>query len=189
MSVVVLVGNPRLPSRTSIVADWLALELGAEQPQRIELAGFGARVFDRDDADVAVALQQVATTDLLVVASPTYKGTFTGLLKVFLDQLPSASGISGVAVPLMLAAAQHHLGAADTHLRPVLLELGAIVPVPGLGVLDARYDDRTTRTAWLETAAPIIQNLVGAAALATPRIDDQSTPGLTTTPIARGVTA
>ena len=75
--------------------------------------------------------------DLVVVASPTYKATYTGLLKALPRPLP-APGTGGVtAVPLMLGAAPVHALAPEHGLRPLLVELGASVPTRGLYVLDS----------------------------------------------------
>jgi FMN reductase len=53
-------------------------------------------------------IARVAASRLLVVASPTYKATCTGLLKAFLDRFPH-QGLAGVtAVPLMLGASHAH---------------------------------------------------------------------------------
>ena len=72
-----------------------------------------------------------------MVASPTYKATYTGLLKLFLDGY-GPSPLAGVeAVPLMVGAAPHHALAVDVHLTPLLLELGAPVPRRGLYVLES----------------------------------------------------
>ena len=77
---------------------------------------------------------------MLVVASPTYKGTYTGLLKAFLDLL-GPNALAGVrAVPVMLAGAPDHKLALDVHLTPLLHELGASVPDRGLFVLEADVD-------------------------------------------------
>src|SRR5690349_3344649 len=85
MTVTVLVGNPKPRSRTWEAAHRVARELtGAEPDVAIDLADFGPALLDWSDAAVAEAVAGLATTDLLVVASPTYKGTYSGLLKLFL---------------------------------------------------------------------------------------------------------
>ena len=67
------------------------------------------------------------------------------MLKLFLDRF-ATDGLRGVAVPLMLGAGPGHALAPELTLRPVLSEIGATVPVRGLYVLDAAYDDpRRTR--------------------------------------------
>jgi FMN reductase len=66
--------------------------------------------------------------DVLVVATPTYKAAYTGLLKAVLDQAPSGWLRGKVVVPLQIAASDKHALAVEVHLRPVLAELGAVVP-------------------------------------------------------------
>lgn len=78
---------------------------------------------------------------MLVVATPVYKASFTGLLKSFLD-LYGPDGLDGVtAVPLVVSAAPAHALVGEVHLRPVLVELGATVPTRALSVLDADLAD------------------------------------------------
>jgi FMN reductase len=76
------------------------------------------------------------------VASPTYKATYPGLLKSFLDWF-STTGLAGVTVvPVMVGAAAQHALAVKTHLRPLLVELGATVPTRGLRALIGRAAPR-----------------------------------------------
>ena len=115
---------------------------------------------------VEEALDQVTEADLLLVASPTYKGTYTGLLKVFLDRLQHRALSRTVALPLMLMGVPDHAPAVDAYLRPLLIELGATVPVPGLAVLESdlgRLDD--VLKPWADRAARVLVSS-GAAALA-----------------------
>ena len=74
---------------------------------------------------------------MLVVASPTYKATYSGLLKAFLDRLATGSLAGKTAVPVLLGGAPNHQLAVDVHFTPLLLELGAAVPVRGLFVLES----------------------------------------------------
>ena len=75
----------------------------------------------------------------MIFGSPTYKATYTGLLKLFLDQFPP-DGLGGiVAIPLMLGAGPAHALAPELHLKPVLAELGAVCPTPGLYLNDKTY--------------------------------------------------
>jgi FMN reductase len=135
--VVALVGNLRTPSRTHLVADAVARVFSGGEHRVVDLAALGSRVLEPGDPEVADALDAVADADVLVVASPTYKGTYTGLLKAFLDLLGPSALAGTDAVPVMLAAAPDHRLAVDVHLTPLLLELGAAVPARGLFVLEA----------------------------------------------------
>jgi FMN reductase len=82
----------------------------------------------------------VLAADVLVIASPTYKATYSGLLKAFLDRLATGSLAGKTAVPLLLGGAPNHQLAVDVHFTPLLLELGAAVPVRGLFVLESDVD-------------------------------------------------
>ena len=91
MSIAVVVGNPKAGSRTLrvalAVADAFQGTVGAStDPLVVELAALGPELFDLDSPAVDAALDAVAHSDLLVVASPTYKATYTGLLKSFFDR-------------------------------------------------------------------------------------------------------
>jgi FMN reductase len=93
-----------------------------------------------------------------VVASPTYKATYTGLLKSFLDGVPTGALQSTIAVPVMVAGDRGHALAVDVHLRPLLLELGASCPTPGLFVEEAQLADPAAAVeGWLERAAPALE--------------------------------
>jgi FMN reductase len=140
---VVVVGNPKPASRTYSVAAAAARAIARSagihgEPEMIDLSGLAARLLaTAPSAAVEDALEQVGRADLLVVASPTYKGTYTGLLKVFIDLLPHRGLKSVTALPLLVMKAPQHALAVEVHLRPLLVELGASVPTPGLAVLDS----------------------------------------------------
>lgn len=141
MSVVALVGNPRAGSRTLAVAVEAAAAVGRHTRRGgphevVELSALAPRLFAHDAA-VEAALDLVAGAEVLVVASPTYKGTYTGLLKAFLDRLPPGALAGRVALPLLVMGNPGHATAVEAYLRPLLVELGATVPAPGLAVLES----------------------------------------------------
>ncbi|MEV0680702.1 NAD(P)H-dependent oxidoreductase [Actinosynnema sp. NPDC050436] len=142
-----LVGNPRPASRTLNAA--LALreavvraltgqgrEVAPGGPL-VDAAELAPEVFRPGATAVREALASLAGADVLVVASPTYKATYTGLLKAVLDQAPGDWLRGRTAVPLLVAAADKHALAVELHLKPLLAELGAAVPGRGLFVAEA----------------------------------------------------
>lgn len=158
--VAVVVGNPKPRSRTLFAAHYLAQALaGAEADLVVDLAEVGPALLDSDDAHVAGLVEQVGTADLVVAASPTYKASITGLLKVFLDRFP-AGGLTGVAVPLMLGAGPGHALAPEYALRPVLAELGELTPVRGLYLRDSDHDDPAAYEEWLTAARPVVDAIL-----------------------------
>ncbi len=149
--VAVVVGNPRPRSRTYDSALVLADRLGGADLV-VDLADHASELFDWGSETVSDLVEQVAGSLVVVVASPTYKATYTGLLKAFLDRFPH-QGLGGVtAVPLMLGGSPAHSLAIDHGLRPLLVELGASVPTGGLYVLDSEHDRPEPYDAWFATA-------------------------------------
>ena len=157
--VAVVVGNPKPGSRTLAAAQHVARELAGEPDLVVDLADVGTALLDWSDPTVAGLVAEVGEADLVVVASPTYKGTYTGLLKLFLDRFPT-DGLRGVAVPLMLGAGPGHALAPELTLRPVLTEIGGTVPAKGLYVLDSAYDDPRAYEHWLGHARPAVTALL-----------------------------
>jgi FMN reductase len=166
----VVVGNPKPASRTLGVAraaaDALAARLDLSgRPEIVDLAGLARRLLlPEPSAAIEDAVDRVRTADLLLVVSPTFKGTYSGLLKVFFDRLPYRALAAATALPLLVMNSRQHADAVETHLRPLLAEFGAAVPVPGLAVLDSELGqlDPVLR-AWaaavsvaLRDAAPVL---------------------------------
>ncbi|MFC7588465.1 NADPH-dependent FMN reductase [Nonomuraea antimicrobica] len=107
---------------------------------------------------VEVALELVSEASVLVVASPTYKGTYTGLLKAFLDRLRPQALAGTTALPLLVMGDPRHALAVEVHLRPLLVELGATVPTPGLAFLESEFPRlEEVVAAWADRVAPQAQ--------------------------------
>jgi FMN reductase len=169
-SVVTVVGNPRAGSRTAAaaasVAELLASELGT--PYRIDelvdLVTFAPAIFQGEKASeeertaLENAVDLVSSASVIVVATPVYKGSYTGLLKSFLDVLRPQALAGAVVVPVTVSAAPSHKLLADQHLRPVLAELGASVPVPGVILEERDLEDlQVVLSGWLRHNAGIVQ--------------------------------
>ena len=78
----------------------------------------------------------------VVISTPVYKASYTGVLKAFLDVLPQF-GLGGkVVLPLVTGGTLSHVLAIDYALRPVLSSLGAQHVVGGLFILDKLLDCR-----------------------------------------------
>ncbi|QNG18141.1 NAD(P)H-dependent oxidoreductase [Rhodococcus triatomae] len=141
MKTTVIAGNPKAGSRTLDASRLVAEALTGSAPDQIvDVIELGPGLLGWGDDAVAAAVETVSSSDLIVVASPTFKATYTGVLKLFLDQFGTGDGLAGVvAVPLMLGGGPAHALAPDLLLKPVLVELGATTPAPGLYLLDSTY--------------------------------------------------
>jgi len=139
---VAVIGNPKVNSRTRHAAELVVAAVTGSPPDTvIELSELGPGLLGWGDPAVAEAKQQVLKAgELLVVATPTYKGTYTGLLKLFLDRYP-AGALTGVrAVPVAVAGSPDHAGATAADLLRLLRELGAVA-ASAVAVLEAQLAD------------------------------------------------
>lgn len=164
MKAIAVVGNPKPDSRTADAAQIVARTLGADEVELIDLVTLGPRLLGWGDPAVAEARRKVQGSELVVVASPTFKATYTGLLKLFLDQFEGQTGMAGVtAVPLMLGAGEGHALAPDLLLKPVLVELGATCPAAGLYLLDRDYAHGPRLQTWAERWGEVVRGSVVVA--------------------------
>jgi len=156
---VLVVGNPKPGSRTREAGERLLAAFAPETSAVIELAELGPGLLGWGDPAVAGAVRTVQDSELTVFASPTFKASYTGLLKLFLDQFDGSTGLQGVVgVPLMLSAAPTHALAAEHTLKPVLAELGA-TPAPALHLIDRSFEDDGALGAWAERWVPVLSRL------------------------------
>jgi FMN reductase len=155
MSTIAIVGNPKPQSRTRSAAEMVVERLTGAPPDRVvDVVDLGAGLLSWRDPGVHDAVSALRAADVAVVASPTFKATYTGLLKLFLDQIGTGDLAGVVAVPLMLGGGLAHALAPELLLKPVLVELGATAPTKGLYLLDNAWDDPAALDPWLAVAAP-----------------------------------
>ena len=101
----------------------------------VELAG-GGTVLDIGslDADalllrgshqsVAKAIAAIDASDVVVLVTPTYRATYSGLLKVLLDQLPTAAFAGKACILAATAGGPAHFLSLDTGMRALVASLG-----------------------------------------------------------------
>jgi FMN reductase len=166
----VVVGNPKPRSRTLEVASRVAdaavnaTGLHAAQRNTVDLAELGPQLFDWGSSEVRAAVDSVRNSTLAIVASPTYKASYTGLLKSFLDWFSTTDLLGVTVVPVMVGAGRDHALAVEVHLRPVLVELGATLPTRGLYVTEDTLEviDDVVGV-FMELAAPRLRGAIGSA--------------------------
>ena len=142
--VIGLSGSPNTSSRSRALLELAlaALERQGAGPGRlVDLAtlpsdGLLAR---RQDAVVSDAIQSVVDAVIVVVSTPIYRATYSGLLKVFFDLLRQDALARKVAIPIATGGGSGHLLAVDHGLRPLLASVGALVVATGVYGTDAQF--------------------------------------------------
>ena len=128
-----------------------------------------APAFDR-------ALAAVASANLLVVASPVYRASYSGLLKVFFDLLPEDALADKVAVPIASGGGPGHLLAIDHGLRPLLASLGATVVAAGIYVTPAAFEQGAPTIELLERLDRRLTEAVSLTAATAARLESLPAP-------------
>ena len=143
MSIVALAGSPSANSRsTALLRHALSRLDPAVARSEIVLRDLPATALVRaelDDPAIRRAREQVAAARLVVIATPIYKASFSGLLKTFLDLLPQDALRDKTVLPLATGGSQSHLLALDYALRPVLAALGARHILDSVYAVDTQF--------------------------------------------------
>jgi FMN reductase len=140
MSDVVLIsGSPSATSRTATVLNLCAEKL-REAGRKTTLLQV-RELTNPQSQQTKDALQLIGESKAVVIATPIYKASLTGLLKSFLDLLPPDALKGKVALPLATGAAAAHALAIEHELAPLLFALGADAVVRGRYFIDTDIPD------------------------------------------------
>lgn len=124
--IVAIVGSPTPHSRTRSLIAGIQERIAHEACATARLVDIAELVpclgvRSREDASPALeeALRAVEQADLLLVGSPVYKGSYTGLFKHFID-LVDYKSLAGVPVALLaIGGSDRHALVIDHQLRPL----------------------------------------------------------------------
>ena len=159
--VVVVIGNPSVASRTgaaaTLLADRVASLISAEVDV-LEVAEHANALLQWGDPSITQLKNRVTSADAVVIATPTYKASYTGLLKLFLDQFGAGELDHMPTIPLMTGGSAAHSLAVQVHLVPVLTEIGASCPTPGIYLHGEQLDDPGPHLdAWFESMEAVLK--------------------------------
>ncbi len=162
LKVVAVSGSLSHPSRSAVLVDTLLERLAAERSvevHRVTLVDIAAQlgsVLSAKQAPLALAshLRAIESADVLVVASPVYRASYTGLFKHLFDLIDHEALIE---VPVLLAAtggSERHALVIDHQLRPLFSFFQAQTLPVGVYATDADFTDyRISSPALLERIA------------------------------------
>jgi FMN reductase len=136
-------GSPRPHSRSRALVVCVLERLRAEgvRTSLVDLSAISAdALLGRAPSLVlAKAIASVAAAQIVVAGTPVYRATYSGLLKVFFDALPSGALAGKVAVPVATGGGSAHEGVIDLGLRPLFASLDAVVAPAGIFAVDAQF--------------------------------------------------
>jgi NAD(P)H-dependent FMN reductase len=125
------------------------------------------RPLDRLGDDSARVVGELAAADAVLLASPVYRGSFTGALKNLLDLTP-VDALRGKPVGLVaMGATLHHYLGVDWHLRAVLAWFGALALPTSVYLDSAHFKDGVLEDASARAAlGDLVRGLVALSGVA-----------------------
>ena len=206
---VVVSAGVGVPSSTRLLADQLAGAVGAQvsaRGERLDVIDVELRDLANDLAGFTVTgmptpalvrvREQISDADALVVVTPVFTASYSGLLKMFVDALdPDALTGMPVLIAATAGTARHSL-VLDHAMRPLFSYLRAVVVPTGVFAATEDFgsrdlDDRVARAA--SDLAALIVTADGAAVAGfapdtgdrRPRRDAGTTVAASVTPFAQ----
>jgi FMN reductase len=149
LKVVAVAGGLQKPSRTHTLVSAIVQELARLQAIEVELIDLSEIASTLGNtvrrsalpSEVEGKLRAIETADLLVVGTPVYRGSFTGIFKHLFDLIDH---MALVDLPVLLAASggsHRHALVIDHSLRPLFSFFQAVTLPVGVYAIDSEFKD------------------------------------------------
>jgi FMN reductase len=157
LKIVAVSGSLHHPSKTTALVESISARLEASLDAEVHLIRLDllgprfAGVLRRDELpdEVEAELVRIETADLLVVASPVYRASFTGLFKHLFDFVDQYALVD---TPVLLAAtggSERHALIIEHQFRPLFSFFQALTLPLGIYAHDSDFVDYTVHSEYL----------------------------------------
>jgi FMN reductase len=126
LNVIALSGSPSAASRTRLIVEEAAGRIARQTAAKLHLVDLadlvpdlGIRSRAQASTRVEAALRLIETADLLIVGSPVYKGSYTGLLKHLIDLIDYPSLLGTPVGLIATGGSDRHALVVEHQLRPL----------------------------------------------------------------------
>ncbi|MGE7765683.1 NADPH-dependent FMN reductase [Peribacillus sp. NPDC096540] len=142
--IVILSGSPANPSRTDISLKHVR---SLVEQEGFTTAYYSITDFSADDLfqgrynseDIIKLSKKIQEARGIIIGSPVYKASYTGVLKALIDLLPEGAFKNKPVLPIMIGGSNRHLLAIDYALKPLISILKG-EPLQGLYFVDKEID-------------------------------------------------
>ena len=153
--IVIISGSPLEPSRTDLVLRYVESLLQKKgisvdyiavpnlPPEDLMYARFNSPA-------IRSVIEQIENADGIIIGSPVYKASYTGVLKTLLDLLPENAFRNKPVLPFMVGGSFAHLLALEFSLKPIIHILKG-VSTQGVYFADSSIDKENSGNPIKET--------------------------------------
>lgn len=140
-TITVISGSPSKTSRIIGVLDYVVSKIKEQgisvtHLQVCDLPAADLIYANFNSEEIKKANAIIEQSDALIIATPVYKASFTGVLKTFLDLIPQKGLENKKILPLVMGGTTAHLLMIEYSLKPVLSVLGATTIEQGVFIED-----------------------------------------------------
>lgn len=162
--VLTIAGSPSQSSRSSAVLTYARdfLQSYGLSTATIHVRDFNAEELlwgQYDGPTVSEGVAKVQAARAIIIATPVYKASYSGVLKAFLDLLPQDGLTDKIVLPIVTGGSLAHLLSIDYALKPLFFALGAQHILKGIYLQDTQIQLANGTLAVLD--AEIEQRLQG----------------------------
>lgn len=170
-------GSPTSPSRTTALVEHVAEVLAETVGGDVEIIALGPLLGElgehpyRDGlgANARTALDTVEAADILVVGSPAYRATFTGLFKLFFDHIGQYALVDTPVVLTATGGSERHALLVEHQMRPLFGFFQALTLPLGIYASEADFTDYRVSSSELDDrieaavrrATPLLRSQLG----------------------------
>lgn len=143
-NVVILSGSPSETSRTDFVLKFIQSLLEKENitvtyVSVLDIPSEDLLYARYNSAEIKTIAKSIEEADGVIIGSPVYKASYTGVLKSLIDLLPEGAFKGIPVLPLMIGGSKAHLLAIDFALKPLITTLKGRT-TQGIYILDNQID-------------------------------------------------
>jgi FMN reductase len=96
------------------------------------------------------SIEEIQESDEIIIGTPVYKGTYSGVLKSYLNLLPQDIFTDKVIFPLATGGSLAHLLSIDFSFKPLLGNFGAQYILKGVYLVDSKLPRDQSRQIHIE---------------------------------------
>ncbi|WP_338452964.1 NADPH-dependent FMN reductase [Niallia oryzisoli] len=155
-NIVIISGSPTQPSRSYAIASYLNKLLSTQghqieqinvrdlPPEDLIYANFNSPAVNQ-------ALEKVKQAHALIVISPVYKASYTGVLKTFFDLIPEKGLAEKVILPIANGGSIAHLLSLEYSFKPLFSILGSQEILSGVYLLESQFSYKENELTFIES--------------------------------------
>jgi len=164
--IVGITGSIANPSRTRALVESILKEASQQAHCKVDLIDIaelapvlGPTVaFNQIPEALQAAYRKLAEADLIVIGSPVYKASYTGLLKHFFDLLDPKQLNSKVAILAATGGSDHHALVLEHQLRPLASFFGLVSVPTAIYARDSEFIDYQLHSETISSRVEIAVN-------------------------------